>query len=60
MHVHEYIGIKGCIVSKSSMLWHRRFDYISISRVKRLVNDGVLSTLYFFDFETSIDYIKGN
>ncbi|RVW26923.1 Retrovirus-related Pol polyprotein from transposon TNT 1-94 [Vitis vinifera] len=33
--------------------------HISIDRIKRLVNDGVLSTLDFTDFETCVDYIKG-
>ncbi|RVW62445.1 Retrovirus-related Pol polyprotein from transposon TNT 1-94 [Vitis vinifera] len=33
--------------------------HISIDRIKRLVNDGVLSTLDFTDFETCVDCIKG-
>jgi hypothetical protein len=31
------------------MLWHKRLDHISIKRIKRLVNDKVLSTLDFID-----------
>ena len=33
--------------------------YISIKRIKQLINDEVLSTLYFADFETCVDCIKG-
>jgi len=50
-----------CVVNKSfSMLWHQRLEHISIKRIKRLLNDEVLSTLYFVDFETYVDCIKGN
>jgi len=41
------------------MLWHRRLGHISKERIKRLVNDGVLSTLDFTDCDTCVDYIKG-
>ena len=34
----------------SSMLWHWRLGHISIQRIKRLVNDGVLSTLNYTYF----------
>ena len=37
------------IEENSSMLWHKRLDHISIKRIKRLVNDKVLSTLDFID-----------
>nr|KYP76956.1 Retrovirus-related Pol polyprotein from transposon TNT 1-94 [Cajanus cajan] len=58
MHVSS--GLKRCVMNEdSSMLWHRRLGHISIDRIKRLVNDGVLSTLDFADFETSVDCIKG-
>ncbi|KAA8532494.1 hypothetical protein F0562_032527 [Nyssa sinensis] len=58
MHVHT--GIKRCVVNEdSSILWHQRLGHISIERIKRLVNDGVLSTLDFTDFETCVDCIKG-
>ena len=58
MHVHA--GTKHCVVNKdSSMLWRRRLGHISQERIKRLVNDGVLSTLDFTDCETCIDCIKG-
>ena len=39
--------------------WHRRLGHISIKRIKRLVNEGVLNTLDFSDFETCVDCIKG-
>ena len=41
------------------MLWHRRLGHISIERIKKLVNDGILSTLGFADFETCVNCIKG-
>ena len=57
MHVH--IGIKRCVMNEdSSTLWHQRLGHISIQRIKRLVNDGVLSTLDFIDFHTFVDCIK--
>ena len=53
-------GLKQCVVNEdSSMLWHQRWGYISIERIKRLVNDGVLSTSDFANFETCVDCIKG-
>ena len=58
MHVHA--GTKRCVVNEdSSMLWHRRLGHMSQERIKRLVDDGVLSTLDFTDYEICIDYIKG-
>ncbi|RVX16262.1 Retrovirus-related Pol polyprotein from transposon TNT 1-94 [Vitis vinifera] len=58
--LHIQTGIKRCVVKEdSSTLWHRRLGHISIDRIKRLVNDGVLSTLDFTDFETCVDCIKG-
>uniref|UniRef100_A0A2N9E1N9 Retrovirus-related Pol polyprotein from transposon TNT 1-94 n=1 Tax=Fagus sylvatica TaxID=28930 RepID=A0A2N9E1N9_FAGSY len=58
MHVHT--GIKRCVINEdSSKLWHRRLGHISIERIKRLVNEGVLNTLDFTDFETCVDCIKG-
>ncbi|RVW61183.1 Retrovirus-related Pol polyprotein from transposon TNT 1-94 [Vitis vinifera] len=58
--LHVQTGIKRCVVKEdSSTLWHRRLGHISIDRIKRLVNDGVLSTLDFIDFETCVDCIKG-
>ena len=58
MHVHT--GTKQCVMNEdSSMLWHRRLGHISMQRIKRLVNDGVLNTLDFTDFDTCVDYIKG-
>ncbi|WKA08973.1 hypothetical protein VitviT2T_026653 [Vitis vinifera] len=58
--LHVQTGIKRCVVKEdSSTLWHRRLGHISIDRIKSLVNDGVLSTLDFTDFETCVDCIKG-
>ena len=58
--LHTHIGNKRCIINEdSSILWHQRLGHISIDRIKRLVNDKVLNTLDFADFETCIDYIKG-
>ena len=58
MHVHA--GTKRCVMNEdSSVLWHQRLGHVSIDKIKRLVNDGVLSTLNFTDFETCVDCIKG-
>ena len=58
--LHVQTSIKRCVVNEdSSTLWHRRLGHISIDRIKRLVNDRVLSTLNFTDFETCVDCIKG-
>ena len=51
------VGIKRN--EESSLLWHQRLGHISIQRIKRLVNEGVLSALDFTDFETCLDCIKG-
>ena len=48
---HVHIGTKWCVMNEdSSMLWHWRLGHISIQRIKRLVNDGVLSTLNYTYF----------
>ncbi|RZC25854.1 40S ribosomal protein S17-4 [Glycine soja] len=58
--MHVSVGLKQCIVNEeSSMLWHWRLGHISIERIKRLVKEGVLSTLDFANFETCVDCIKG-
>ena len=58
--LHVQTGIKRCVVKEdSSTLWQQRLGHISIDRVKRLVNDGVLTTLDFTNFETCVDCIKG-
>ena len=58
--LHVQTSIKRCVVNEDSFtLWHQRLGHISIDRIKRLVNGGVLSTLDFIDFETSVDCIKG-
>ena len=60
LHVQNTAGIKRCVVyEESSMLWHQRLSHISLQRVKRLVNDGVLNALDFSNFETCVDCIKG-
>lgn len=58
MHVHT--STKICVINgDSSKLWHKRLGHISIERIKRLVNEGVLNTLIFTDFETCVYCIKG-
>jgi transposase InsO family protein len=58
MHVHT--STKRCVINEdSSKLWHRRLGHISIERIKRLVNEGILNTLDFTDFKTCVDCIKG-
>ncbi|KAL4342158.1 hypothetical protein GQ457_08G026470 [Hibiscus cannabinus] len=58
--MHIQTGTKRCVINEdSSTLWHRRLGHISIERIKRLVNDGVLNTLDFTDFDTCVDCIKG-
>ena len=58
--MHVTAILKRCVMNEeSSMLWHRRLGHISIERIKKLVNDGVLSTLDFADFETCVNCIKG-
>jgi hypothetical protein len=48
LSLHTDVGIKRSLMNQSSaLLWHRRFGHISIERIKRLVNDGVLKTLDF-------------
>ena len=37
----------------------KKLDHISTELIKRLVNDGVLSTLDFTDFDACVDCIKG-
>ena len=52
--------LRRCNINEdSSMLWHRRLGHISIDIIKRLVKDGVLSTLDYTDLETCVDFIKG-
>ena len=54
------VGIKISVMNEEfSLLWHRRLGHISIQRIKRFVNEGVLSSLDFIDFETCLDCIKG-
>ena len=58
MHVTN--GSKRCVVNEeSSILWNWRLGHISIKRMKKLVNEGVLSTLDFIDFENCVHCIKG-
>ena len=54
------VGIKWNVMNEeSSLLWYWRLEHIFIQRIKRLVNEGVLSTLDFTNFETCLDCIKG-
>ena len=58
--MHVTAGFKRRVVNEeSSMLWHRRLGHISNEKMKNLVNEGVLSTLDFADFETCVHCIKG-
>ena len=53
-------GIKRSVMNEEcSLLWHQRLGHISIQRIKRLVNERVLRSLDFTDFETCLDCIKG-
>ena len=57
--LHDHIGNKRCIMNEdSSILWHRILGHISMDRIKRLVNEKVLNTVDFADFDTCIDCIK--
>ena len=57
--IHVHTGTKQCFMNEdSSMLWHRRLGHISMQRIKILVNDGVLNTLDFTNFDTCVDCIK--
>ena len=54
--MHGNVGIKhGVINEKSSILWHKRLSHISIERIKRLVNDGVLEALDFTNCDICVD-----
>ena len=58
--MHVFVGLKLCVTNEDSyMLWNQRLGHISIERIKWLVNDMVLSTLDFDDFETCVVCIKG-
>ena len=58
--LHVHIDNKKCNINEdSSMLWHQRLGHISIDRIKRLVKDGVLSTLNYTDLDTCVDCIEG-
>ena len=53
-------GIKRNVMNEESfLLWHWRLGHISIKRIKKLANEGVLNALDFTDFETCLDCIKG-
>ena len=55
--MHGNVGIKrGVINEKYSILWHKRLGHISIERIERLVNDGILEALDFIDFDICVDY----
>ena len=60
MTMHDNVDIKcGVINERSFILWHRTLGHISIERVKRLINGGVLEVLDFTDFGICVDCIKG-
>lgn len=40
---------------KSSILWHKKLGHIFIESIRWLVNDEVLSTLDFTEFDTCVD-----
>ena len=53
-------SIKRSVMNEESfLLWHQRLGHISIQRNKKLVNEEVLSSSDFIDFETCLDFIKG-
>ena len=59
-YLYVHTGTKRCNINEdSSMLWHQRLGHISIDKIKRLVKDGVLSTLDYTDLETCVNCIKG-
>ena len=56
LSLHTDVGIKRSLMDQSSaLLWHRRLGHISIERIKRLVNDGVLKTLDFTNLDTCVE-----
>ena len=58
--MHVQAGIKWYVMNENySILCHQRLGHISIYRIKRLINDGVLTTLDFTNFDTWVDCIKG-
>jgi hypothetical protein len=60
LSLHTDVGIKRSLMDQSSAwLWHRRLRHVSIEKIKRLVNDGVLKTLDFTNLGTCVDCIKG-
>jgi hypothetical protein len=57
--LHTNVGTKRSFVNENSaLLWHRRLGHISIKRIKKLINDGVLKTLDFTNYGTCVDCIK--
>ena len=43
----------------SSMSWHKRFGHISRHNMERLVKNGILHNLDFFDLSTCVKCVKG-
>ena len=59
LSLHPNIDIKRSLMNDTSIwLSHMRLRYISIKRIKKLVNDGILKTLDFTNFGTCVDCIK--
>ena len=57
----DNIGIKRNIVKKdSSILWYKRLAHISLKRIKRLVNDGILKNINFTNFGICLGCTKRN
>jgi hypothetical protein len=61
LSLHSSLAQRGAsfVNENSALLWHRRLGHISIERIKKLVNDGVLKNLDFTYFGTCVDCIKG-
>jgi hypothetical protein len=58
--LHHNVGIKRSLTNEnSSYLWHKRMGHISRERLLRLVKDGILLNLDFFDLGMCVDCIKG-
>lgn len=49
----------GLLNGSSSMLCHKRLGHISKQRLERLVNDGILKSLDFLDYDIFVGCTKG-
>ena len=57
--MHKYSRKQNRVNENSSILWHKRLGHISRERMERLVKDGILVSLDFFDFNFCVGCIKG-